>query len=326
MRAIQVTRHGGPEVMELADLPTPTPGPGEVRLKVRAAGVNFVDTYLRMGRYPSKPPYVPGTEAAGVVDAVGPGVVGVEIGAPMVYAQGPGSYAESVVIATSNLVPVPPGVELETAAAVLLQGMTAHYLCNDTFPVRAGDPVLIHAAAGGVGLLLTQMCRAKGALVIATVSTGEKAILAKEAGAHHVVRYDREDFSAEVARITREANGTPGAAVVFDGVGQATFARSLDSLRPRGLLALFGAASGPVPPFELQTLATKGSLFITRPSMGAYIAGTSALLGRAGAVLGLVAAGSLKVRVGHRLPLARAQEAHRDLEARRTTGKVLLIP
>ena len=326
MRAIQVKQHGGPEVLTPVELAVPEPGPDEVRLQLRAIGVNYVDVYHRIGRYPGHPPFIPGTEGAGVVDAVGANVVGVERGSPMVYVRGPGSYAEYACVPAAQLIPIPPGVAIDVAAAVMLQGLTAHYLCYDVFPVKSGDPVLIHAAAGGTGLLLTQMCAALGAQVIGTVSTDAKAALASQAGAHDVIRYDRESVADEVKRLTQKQRGGPGVAVVFDGVGLATFESSLACLRPRGLLALFGAASGPVPAFDPQALASKGSLFLTRPSLTNYVADREELLARSGAVLGQVASGQLRVRSEHRLPLAKAEQAHRDLESRSTTGKILLLP
>ena len=326
MRAIQVKQHGGPEVLALAELPLPEPGPGEVRLKLGAIGVNFVDVYHRLGRYPGHLPYIPGTEGAGVVDAVGSTVTGVERGAPMVYVRGPGSYAEYACVPAEQLIPLPPGITVDLAAAVMLQGLTAHYLCHDVFPVKAGDAVLIHAAAGGTGLLLTQMCTALGAIVLGTASTDAKAKLALDAGAMEVIRYDRESVADEVHRFTRTLRGGPGVAVVFDGVGHATFDSSLACLRPRGLLALFGGASGPVPPFDPMQLSAKGSLVLTRPTLGDFIPDREALLARAGAVLGMVASGRLRVRAEHRLPLEKAEHAHRDLEARATTGKTLLLP
>jgi NADPH2:quinone reductase len=321
VQAVIVNTPGGPEVLELRDLPTPEPGPGEVRVDVAAAGVNFIDTYQRSGAYPVRTPFVVGSEGAGVVSAVGPGVTGVALGDRVCWAMVTGAgYAEQVLVPTDRAVPVPDDADLETAAAVLLQGMTAHYLCESTFSVRDGQDVLVHAAAGGMGLLLTQMISGKGARVIATTSTKEKAELARDAGADEVILYD-SDIATEVRRLT---DGR-GVHVVYDGVGKSTFDASLDSLRPRGMLVLFGAASGPVPPLDPQTLNAKGSLYLTRPTLGHYIATREELLGRAAAVLDAVAAGRLDVRIGGRYPLTEAAQAHRDLEGRGTTGKLLVV-
>ena len=323
MRAVVVPRTGGPEVLELQERPEPAPGPSDVVVDVEAAGVNFIDIYQREGRYPMPLPYVAGSEGAGVVREVGSEVRDVAPGDRIAWAMVPGSgYASSAVVPADRLVPVPDGVGTEQAAAVLLQGMTAHFLCRTTYPVRPGDDVLVHAGAGGVGLLLTQMVTGLGGRVIATVSTREKEALARAAGAVEVVRYDRQDVVEQV----REVTGGRGVAVVYDGVGQATFGASLDCLAARGMLVLFGAASGAVPPFDPMTLAGKGSLFLTRPSLGHYVADRGELLERAGDVLAQVRDGSLDVRIGARYPLEQAAQAHQDLAGRRTTGKSLLLP
>ena len=323
MRAIVVSRTGGPEVLELQERPDPSPGPDDVLVEVEAAGVNFIDVYQREGRYPMPLPYVAGSEGAGVVREVGRDVRDVRVGDRVAWAMVPGSgYTDLAVVPADRAVPVPDGVATDQAAAVLLQGMTAHFLCRTTYPVQPGDDVLVHAAAGGVGLLLTQMVTRLGGRVIATVSTQEKERLARGAGAAEVVRYDREDVVERV----REVTGGRGVPVVYDGVGQATFAASLDCLAPRGMLVLFGASSGAVPPFDPMTLAGKGSLFLTRPSLGHYVAHRDELLARAGEVLEQVRSGELDVRVGARYPLAAAAQAHEDLAGRRTTGKSLLRP
>jgi NADPH:quinone reductase len=323
MQAIVVDEQGGPDVLRLRTLPDPEPGAGEVLVDVAAAGVNFIDIYQRSGAYPMSTPYVAGSEGAGVVRAVGDGVRDVAVGDHVAWAMVPGSgYAEQAVVPADRTVPVPDGVTDETAAALMLQGMTAHYLCESTYPVQKGDDVLLHAAAGGVGLLLTQMVSRKGARVIATTSTAQKADLAREAGAADVVDYTESDVAAEVRRLTDGA----GVAVAYDGVGADTFDASMDSLRPRGMLVLFGASSGKVSPVDPQTLNSKGSLFLTRPTLADYIAERSELLARAEAVLGSAARGDLSVRIGERYPLADAARAHEDLAGRRTTGKLVLLP
>lgn len=322
MRAVVVTTPGGPDVMEVVDRPTPEPGTGEVLVDVAAGGVNFIDTYHRSGAYPLPAPFVVGSEGAGRVVATGTGVRDVRVGDRVAWAMVPGTgYAEQAVVPADRLVPVPDDVDDETAAAVLLQGMTAQFLTRSTFPVSAGDDVLVHAAAGGVGLLLTQMASAAGARVIGTTSTPGKAALAREAGAAEIVPADA-DLAAEVRRIT----GGRGVDVVYDGVGRATFDAGLDCLRPRGMMVLFGAASGPVPPLDPQVLNAKGSLFLTRPSLVHYTAERAELLERAGDVLELVRTGRLAVRIGGRYRLAEARRAHEDLEGRRTTGKLLVLP
>ena len=320
MRAVQVQAHGGPEVLVPADVPDPEPGEGGVLVEVGAAGVNFIDTYLRSGIYPTPLPVVPGLEGAGTVLAVGPGVSDVALGERVAFCDGPGSYATRAVIPAARLVPVPDAVSTELAAAALLQGMTAHYLVHDTHPVAPGDTVLVHAGAGGMGLLLCRMASALGATVISTTSTEAKGELAREAGAHHVLRY--EGFADRVRELTDGAD----VAVVYDGVGATTFDGSLRALRVRGVMALYGAASGPVPPVDPQRLNSGGSLWLTRPSLGWHVMTTEALRERAASVFASVADGGLPIRVGGRYPLDDAARAHRDLEGRATTGKLLLIP
>ncbi|AUX22646.1 quinone oxidoreductase [Sorangium cellulosum] len=322
MRAIRPKAAGGPEVMQLEELPTPAPGPGEAVIRVEAAGVNFIDTYQRSGQYRTEVPIPLGLEGAGRVEAVGPGVAEVKEGDEVAWAAGPGSYATHVRIPVAKLVPVPAGVGARNAAAAMLQGLTAHYLVRSTFPLGPSHTCLVHAAAGGVGLLLCQMAKRLGARVIGTASTDAKARLAREAGADEVILYTQADFEAEARRLT----GGEGVHVVYDGVGKDTFAKSLGALRTRGMLVLFGQASGPVPSFDPQILNQKGSLFLTRPSLGHYTATREELLGRAADVLGAIARGELTISVGATYPLAEAAEAHRALQGRATTGKVLLIP
>ncbi len=322
MRSVVVTRTGGPEVLELQEQPDPEPGPGQVVVEVGAAGINFIDVYQREGRYPLDAPVTAGTEGAGVVRAVGDGVFDVAVGARVAWAMVNGTgYTSVAAVSADRVVPVPEGVTTEQAAAVLLQGMTAHYLCESTYPVQPGDDVLVHAAAGGTGLLLTQMVARKGGRVLATVSTDQKEALAREAGATEVVRYDREDVAGQV----RELTGGRGVAVVYDGVGRSTFDASLASLRTRGMLVLFGASSGPVPPVDPIRLMG-GSHFLTRPTLAHYAAEREELLRRSGEVFAQVADGSLHVRIGARYGLDEAATAHEDLSGRRTTGKSLLIP
>lgn len=322
MRAIVVRRTGGPEVLEPAELPDPQPGPGQLLVDVTAAGVNFADIYRRQGSPPYVPelPYVPGVEGAGTVAAAGPGVTGFAAGDRVAWTGVPGSCAERVVLSADRAVLVPDGIDLRVAAAVMLQGMTAHYLSNDTFPVGDGETVIVHAAAGGVGLLLTQLVKLRGGIVIGTTSSARKAALARQAGADHVTGYD------EFGAVTRRVTGGAGAAAVYDGVGQATFDDSLAALRPRGTMVLYGAASGPVPPFELQRLAAGGSLFITRPTLGSYIASRDELLARASDLFSWIGQGKLSVRTGGSYPLAEAARAHQDLAGRGTTGKLILLP
>ncbi len=322
MDAMVLTAFGGPDTLELRDVPEPAPGEGEVLVELAAVGVNFVEIYHRLGRYPGQLPRVLGSEGAGTVVAVGPGVTSVRVGDRVASSVFTGAYAQRAVAPADFVVPVPETVELETAAAALLQGLTAHYLVFDTYHVAPGDTVLLHAAAGGVGLLLTQIGKRRGARVIATVSTDEKERLARAAGADEVIRYDAGvDVAAQVRRLT----GGVGVHAVYDGVGAATFEASLASLRPRGMLVLFGAASGPVGPFDPQRLNNLGSLYLTRPSLGHYTATPAELHGRAADLFAFLADG-LDVRVHHRYPLAEAGRAQADLESRVTTGKLLLIP
>ncbi len=320
MRIIQVAQPGGPEALVTADAETPEPAAGEALVRIEAAGVNFVDTYHRSGLYPKQLPFTPGSEGAGTVAAVGPGVTDVAPGDRVASVDLAGSYAEYALAPADRLIPIPEQVSTEQAAAVLLQGITAQYLVTDSYPVRPGDPVLVHAAAGGVGLLLTQLATAHGARVIATVSTPEKAELARAAGADEVLGYD--GFADRV----RELTGGDGVAAVYDGIGADTFEESLASLRVRGVMVLYGYASGKPAPFDLNRLQTLGSLYVTRPTMGHYVRTREELRERAGAVLDAVADGQLRVRVHERYPLADAPRAHADLAGRRTTGKLLLIP
>ena len=322
MKAIQVKQTGGPEVMELVDLPIPQPQPNEAIVKIQAAGVNFIDIYNREGRYKSPLPFTPGQEGAGVVSAVGSAVREVAVGDRVAYTITLGSYAEYAAVPADRLVKVPSGVSDRDAAAALLQGMTAHYLAHDTYPLKKGETALIHAAAGGVGLLLVQMAHHIGARIIATVSTEEKAELARQAGADDIILYTQSDFEAETKRLT----GGKGVDVVYDSVGKTTFDKGLNLLRPRGMMALYGGSSGAVPPFDPLVLTQKGSLFLTRPSLGHYILTRQELEQRAGAVFGMIREGKLKLRIEHVYPLEQAQQAHRDLEGRKTTGKLLLLP
>ena len=322
MKAIRFHQHGGPEVLVFEEIPEPAAGPGEAVVRHDAVGLNYIDTYHRSGLYPVDLPCVPGMEGAGTVVAVGEGVEGVAAGDRVGYAGVQGAYAEMAAVPAGNLVPLPEGTGTADAAALLLQGMTAHYLATGSYDLRAGDTALVHAAAGGVGLLLVQMAKMRGARVLATVSTPEKEELARGAGADEVIRYTEADFGEEVERLT----GGAGVEVVYDSVGRTTFDRSLDSLKPRGTLVLYGQSSGPVPPLDPQVLSQKGSLFLTRPTMVHYTLTRQELLERAGEVLGWAAQGRLRVRVGARYELAAAAEAHRALEGRRTTGKVLLLP
>jgi NADPH2:quinone reductase len=322
MKAIQIRQTGGPEVMELVDLPVPQPKASEVVIKIKAAGVNFIDVYNREGRYKAVLPLVLGQEGAGVIIALGPDVHDFAVGDPVAYTMTLGSYAEYAAVPADKLVKIPTGVSERDAAAAILQGMTAHYLAYDTFPLKKGETALVHAAAGGVGSLLVQMAHNLGARVIATVSTEEKAALARAAGADDVILYAQQDFEAE----TKHMTAGKGVDVVYDSVGKTTFDKGLNVLRPRGMMALFGASSGAVAPFDPLVLMQKGSLFLTRPSLGAYIQTPQELRQRAGAVFGMIRDGKLKLRIEHVYPLAGAQQAHRDLEARKTTGKVLLLP
>ena len=322
MKAIRVDSYGGADQLVLRDVERPRPKEGEALVRLEAVGLNYIDVYHRTGLYPLPLPFTPGTEGAGTVEEVGPGVEEVSAGDRVVYAMTVGSYAEYAVVPAWRLVQLPAGVDARAGAAAMLQGMTAHYLVTSTYQLKAGATALVHAAAGGVGLLLIQMAKRAGARVIGTVSTAEKARLAREAGADEVVIYTEQDFLEEVRRLT----GGAGVQVVYDSVGRTTFMKSLDSLAPRGLLALFGQSSGPVTSFDPALLAQKGSLFLTRPSLAQYSATREELAWRAGEVLGWVGAGELKLRVEKTFPLAEAAEAHRQLEGRATTGKVLLIP
>jgi NADPH2:quinone reductase len=323
VRAVVVAVHGGPEVLQVREVADPQPGPGELLVAVAAAGVNFIDAYRRSGVYPGSPPFVCGSEGAGVVRGTGEGVSEFAEGDGVAWAMVEGAgYAEQVLLPAPRAVPVPEGVALDRAAAVILQGMTAHYLCESTYPARAGQTALVHAAAGGTGLLLTQMLARKGVRVIGTTSTDEKEQLARAAGAQEVVRYTEVDVVAEVGRLT---DGR-GVDVVYDGVGRTTFDAGLEVLVPRGMMVLFGASSGPVPPVDPQRLNQGGSLFMTRPSLPHYILTREELIERSGAVLGQVAAGHLDVRIGGRYSLDDASRAHEDLEGRRTTGKLLVVP
>src|SRR5947209_9678547 len=322
MQAIQIQQNGGPEVLELREVPDPAPGPGQALVQVEACGVNFIDIYFREGRYPAKLPLIPGQEAAGIVISVGDGVEALKPGDLVAWCGVPGTYARMAVAPADRLIVLPEHLTSLQAAAAMLQGMTAHYLVHSTYKVQPGDEILVHAGAGGVGLLLIQMARALGARVFTTVSTDEKAELARSAGADEVIFYTREDFVARVKELT-DGRGLP---VVYDSVGKTTFEGSLGCLRARGLCALFGGSSGAVPPFDLIRLSTSGSLFVTRPTLKDYTATREELEWRANDVLRAVADGSLKLRLEHTYPLAEAAQAHRDLEGRRTTGKVILVP
>ncbi|MFJ1455140.1 quinone oxidoreductase family protein [Nocardia sp. N2S4-5] len=321
MRAIQVSEHGGPEVLRPVEVPAPAAGPGQLLVNTDAIGVNFINTYIRTGTYPQEVPYIPGAEGTGVVAALGPEVTDFAVGDRVAWASAPGSYAEQVVVPADVAVPVPAGVDAAVAASALLQGMTAHYLIETIYKPEPGETILVHAGAGGVGLLLTQLATARGVRVITTVSTDEKERLSREAGAAEVLRY-----GDDLARRVRELTDGIGVAAVYDGVGKATFDAGLDALRVRGMLALFGAASGPVPPVDPQRLNRGGSLFLTRPTLAHYTRDRAELRWRAGDIFDAVAAGSLRVRIGARYPLAEAEQAHRDLEGRKTTGSIVLLP
>ena len=321
-RAVVVEAIGGPEVLRVAERDPGAPGAGQLRVRVAAAGVNFIDVYFRTGLYPRPLPFVAGLEGAGRVEAIGLDVAGVAVGDRVAWASVPGSYADVVVAPAASVVPVPDAVPDDSAAAAMLQGMTAHYLVYAIRPPEPGGAALVHAAAGGTGLLLVQMLKAAGMRVVGSCGSAEKVALVRDAGADRVVRSDDADFVARV----RDVTGGRGVDVVYDGVGRATFDRSLACLRPRGLLALFGQASGPVPPFDLQRLNAGGSLLVTRPSLAHFVATRDELLMRAGTVLDAVAQGRLHIRIGARFPLAAAADAHRALEGRATTGKVLLLP
>jgi NADPH2:quinone reductase len=322
MKAIQVQKTGGPEVLTLVDLPVPKPKANEAVVKIAASGVNFIDVYFREGRYPAPLPFVDGQEAAGTVSDVGSEVTTVKPGDRVAYTGVIGAYAEYAAVPADRLVHVPDKITDQQAAAALLQGMTAHYLVNSTYPLKKGETVLIHAAAGGVGLLLVQMARSIGARAIGTVGTEEKAKLAREAGADEVILYTQKDFEVETKRLTENK----GVHVVYDGVGKSTFEKGLNVLRPRGYMVLFGGASGAVPPFDPIVLSQKGSLFLTRPSLLHYIVTRNELEHRSSDVFNMIIAGKLKLRIGHVYKLEEVQQAHRDLEGRKTTGKILLVP
>jgi NADPH2:quinone reductase len=322
MKAVRVHNYGGPEVLTLEDIPIPEPKPGEAPVKIEASGVNFIDIYHRTGLYPLKTPFTLGMEGAGIVDAVGEGVTELKNGDRVAYAMISGSYAEYATVPAVKLAPVPSNLDSKAAAALMLQGMTAHYLTHSTYPLNWGETALVHAAAGGVGLLLVQIAKMRGARVIGTVSTENKAQLAKQAGADEVILYTQADFSAETKRLTAGA----GVDVVYDSVGATTFEKSLDCLRPRGYLALFGRSSGPVPSIDPAKLAGKGSLFLTRPSLPHYILNRAELLKRAGDLFHWAASGELKLRIDKIFSLTETAEAHRLLESRKTTGKLVLVP
>jgi NADPH2:quinone reductase len=322
MKAILAKEPGGPEKMELVEVPKPQPKPGEALVRVAAAGVNFIDVYFRMGRYKADVPIQLGNEGAGTVEEVGAEVKEVAVGDRVAWAMQRGSYAQYAAVPSSLLMKIPSHVDFQTAAAAMLQGMTAHYLTHSTYPLKSGETCLVHAAAGGAGGLIVQMAKMAGARVIGTVSTPAKAKIAREAGADETILYTEQDFEAEVKRLT---DGR-GVAVVYDSVGQTTFDKSLNCLRPRGMMALFGQSSGPVPPFDPNILNGKGSLFLTRPSLAHYLLSQDELVWRAGDVLGWIDAGKLKLRIDRTYPLAKAADAHQDLESRKTAGKLLLIP
>ena len=322
MKAIQVARVGGPEALTLVDVPVPDPKPNEALVQIKLAGVNFIDVYFREGRYPAPLPFINGQEAAGMVVAVGPDVTTLRLGDRVAYTGVLGSYAEYAAVPADRLVKIPDELDFEQAAAAMLQGMTAHYLSHSTYPIKIGDTVLIHAAAGGVGLLLVQMAKQLGARVIATAGSEAKAQLARGAGADEVIIYTEQDFETETLRLT----GNRGVQVVYDGVGKDTFERDLNVLGPRGYLVLFGGASGAVPPFDLLKLTKHGSLFVTRPSLQHYVASRKELEQRSNDVLQMVVRGDLKLRIHKKYPLEDVRQAHHDLEGRKTTGKSLLIP
>jgi NADPH2:quinone reductase len=322
MKAIQVSQVGGPEVLKLVDLPVPDPKPDEALVQIEASGVNFIDVYFREGRYPAPLPFINGQEAAGLVVAVGTNITTLKVGDRVTYTGVLGSYAEYVAVRADRLVRVPDELDFNQAAAAMLQGMTAHYLSHSTYPIKSGDSVLIHAAAGGVGLLLVQMAKHLSARVIGTAGSSAKAQLARDAGADEVINYTEQDFETETQRLTEGK----GVQVVYDGVGKDTFARDLKVLSPRGYLVLFGGASGAVPPFDLLELTKHGSLFVTRPSLQHYVATREELQQRADDVLQIILRGDLKLRIHKTYSLAEAAQAHSDLEGRKTTGKLLLIP
>jgi NADPH2:quinone reductase len=320
MRAIQISKTGGPEVLNLVELDIPQPGPGQVLVRVHASGVNFIDTYLREGRYPAPLPFTPGQEAAGTVEALGQGVDGFTFGQRVAWTGTRGTYAEYALAPAADLLRLPDGISFDQAAAALTQGLTAHYLAYDTYRIQPGDTVLVHAGAGGVGLLLTQIAKRLGARVLTTVSTQDKATLSRGAGADRVILYTQESFLDAV----KEDTGGKGLPVVYDSVGKTTFEDSLKCLRPRGLMALYGASSGAVPPFDLIRLSTAGSLYVTRPTLKDYVQTREELEARINELFSWIAEGTLQLRIGHRYNLEDAAQAHRDLEGRKTTGKVLL--
>ena len=322
MKAIRIHAPGGPEALKYDDVPEPVPGAGQAAVRLGACGVNYIDVYFRSGQYKATMPLTIGLEGAGTVTAVGSGVSDVKVGDRVAWTGVPASYAQVTVAPADRLVKLPERLSFKDGAAAMLQGLTAHYLVTSTYPLKKGDVCVVHAAAGGVGLLLCQMAKMRGATVIGTVSTDEKAALAKAAGADHAILYTKADFEAEVKRLT----GGVGAHVIYDGVGASTFDKGLNCLRPRGMMALFGQASGPVPPLDLQIINTRGSLFVTRPSLNHHIATREELMERSNDVLGWIRDGKLKLRLEHEFPLAQAAEAHRALEGRHTTGKILLIP
>jgi NADPH2:quinone reductase len=322
MKTVRVHEYGGPEMMKLEELPTPEPGPGQARVKVEAAGLNFIDVYQRSGLYKGPLPRALGLEGAGTVEAIGPEVNEIKVGDRVGWKEAPGSYGTHVLVPAAQLVPLPPELSYQDAAAAMLQGLTAHYLTHSTYPLKPGDTCLLQAAAGGVGLLLTQMAKMRGARVIGTVSTEAKAAQAKEAGVDEIILYTRQDFVAEVKRLT---DGR-GVQVVYDSVGKDTFDKSLDCLTPRGYLVLFGQSSGPVPPVDPQILNPKGSLFLTRPTLAHYTQTREELLARAGDVFGWIASGKLRLTIDRTYPLAEVAEAHRALAGRQTSGKVVLLP
>jgi len=322
MRAVRFHQCGGPEVLQFEEIPSPVPAAGQALVQVEAIGLNYIDTYHREGLYPVPLPCTPGMEAAGRVVALGEGVTEVKVGDRVAYAGALGAYAEQAAVPAARLVPLPDSVDFATGAAAMLQGMTAHYLVYGSYPLKQGETALIHAAAGGVGLLLVQLASRLGARVIATVSTAEKEALARQAGAHEVIRYTEQDFETEVKHLT----GGRGVDVVYDSVGKSTFDKGLNVLRPRGYMVLFGQSSGPVPPLDPGVLNTKGSLYLTRPTLVHYTTTRQELLARAGEVLSWLGEGVLNLRIGARYPLAQAAEAHRALQGRLTTGKVLLLP
>jgi NADPH:quinone reductase len=322
MKAVRVHKFGGPEVLSNDEVAVPEPKAGEARVKIEAIGLNYIDIYHRTGLYPLQLPFILGMEGAGVVDAIGAGVTEVKQGDRVAYAMVPGSYAEYAIVPAAKLAPVPPRIDAPSAAALMLQGMTAHYLSHSTYPLKSGETILVHAAAGGVGLLLIQVAKQLGATVIGTVSTEAKAKLASDAGADHVILYTRTDFSVEVKKLTDKR----GVHVVYDSVGQSTFDKSLDCLRPRGYLVLFGQSSGPVPPLDAGKLAAKGSLFLTRPTLLHYMLDRAELLQRANELFNWIASGKLKLRIERTFPMEEAAEAQRQMEGRKTTGKIVLVP